>query len=67
MYRSPNVILKSVLKVVNEWSERHPKEIIILALSHFKGFEHKTSELHGHLINFITTLFGTKVVERGVK
>uniref|UniRef100_A0A3Q1H7U8 Phosphatidylinositol-specific phospholipase C X domain-containing protein n=1 Tax=Anabas testudineus TaxID=64144 RepID=A0A3Q1H7U8_ANATE len=57
--------VESVLKMINDWAERHPREIIILALSHFKGFDQKT-ELHNHLISFIKTLFGPKVVLRGV-
>uniref|UniRef100_UPI0037E75ABA PI-PLC X domain-containing protein 1-like isoform X1 n=2 Tax=Semicossyphus pulcher TaxID=241346 RepID=UPI0037E75ABA len=50
--------VETVLKVINEWAERHPKEILILALSHFKEMD---GNLHVHLINFIKTLFGAKL------
>ncbi|XP_028989280.1 PI-PLC X domain-containing protein 1-like [Betta splendens] len=58
--------VESILKVINDWAERHPKEVIILALSHFHGFDKRTEELHNHLVNFIKNLFGTKVVQREV-
>ena len=59
---------QTVLRVVHDWAERHPKEILILALSHFKGFDKKDEQrLHNHLINFIKTLFGPKLFPRGVK
>uniref|UniRef100_A0A3Q3W387 Phosphatidylinositol-specific phospholipase C X domain-containing protein n=1 Tax=Mola mola TaxID=94237 RepID=A0A3Q3W387_MOLML len=46
----------------------HPKEILILALSHFKGFDRKIEkDLHKHLINFTKTLFGAKLFLRTVK
>ncbi|XP_070708324.1 PI-PLC X domain-containing protein 1-like isoform X2 [Pempheris klunzingeri] len=54
--------VETVLKDINEWAEKHPKEILILALSHFKGFDDAT--IHNHLINFIKTLFGAKLVPR---
>ncbi|CAJ1081175.1 PI-PLC X domain-containing protein 1-like [Xyrichtys novacula] len=50
--------VESVLRMVNEWAETHPKEILILALSHFKEMD---KHLHQHLINFIKTLFRTKL------
>ncbi|XP_037610212.1 PI-PLC X domain-containing protein 1-like [Sebastes umbrosus] len=54
--------VETALKVINDWAERHPKEILILALSHFKGFDKKIEEqLHSHLISFIMTLFGAKL------
>lgn len=53
--------VESVLRLINDWAERHPKEILILALSHFKGLN---PHLHGHLINFIKTLFGAKLLLR---
>nr|XP_046232814.1 PI-PLC X domain-containing protein 1-like [Scatophagus argus] len=57
--------VKTVLKVINEWAVRHPKEILILALSHFKGFDKDIEmQLHSHLINFIKTLFGAKLFPR---
>ncbi|KAK2820938.1 hypothetical protein Q5P01_023897 [Channa striata] len=58
--------VESVLRDFSTWAERHPKEILILALSHFKGFDKKNEEqLHSHLISFIKSLFGTKVIHRG--
>lgn len=57
--------VETVLKVINDWAERHPREILILALSHFKGFDKKNGvHLHTHLINFIKTLFGAKLLLR---
>lgn len=54
--------VETVLRLINDWAERHPKEIVILALSHFKGFDKKIEKhLHTHLINFIKTLFGAKL------
>nr|XP_020505974.1 PI-PLC X domain-containing protein 1-like [Labrus bergylta] len=50
--------VETVLKVIHDWAEKHPKEIIILALSHFKEMEER---LHIHLIKFIKTLFGTRL------
>ncbi|XP_037546964.1 PI-PLC X domain-containing protein 1-like [Nematolebias whitei] len=51
------------LKRINVWAEKHPKEVIILSLSHFYGFD-KTNEanLHNHLIQFIKDLFGTRLL-----
>uniref|UniRef100_A0A3Q3Q054 Phosphatidylinositol-specific phospholipase C X domain-containing protein n=1 Tax=Monopterus albus TaxID=43700 RepID=A0A3Q3Q054_MONAL len=50
---------------INEWAKRHPKEILILALSHFKGFDIKIEEqLHSHLTSFIKTLFGTRIIHK---
>ncbi|XP_068614857.1 PI-PLC X domain-containing protein 1-like [Brachionichthys hirsutus] len=57
--------VKTVLNMMNDWAERHPKEILILALSHFKGFDKKIERpLHTHLMNAIKTLFGSKLVPR---
>ncbi|CAK6974292.1 PI-PLC X domain-containing protein 1-like [Scomber scombrus] len=57
--------VETVLKVINDWAENHPKEILILAFSHFKGFDKKIEgQLHNHLINFIKTLFGAKLFLR---
>lgn len=54
--------VETVLKVINDWAERHPKEVLILAFSHFKGFDKKTEQqLHSHLIRLILTLFGAKL------
>ncbi|XP_040885420.1 PI-PLC X domain-containing protein 1-like isoform X2 [Toxotes jaculatrix] len=57
--------VETVLRVINDWAERHPKEILILALSNFKGFDKKIAEqLHIHLINFIKALFGARLFLR---
>ncbi|XP_035524432.1 PI-PLC X domain-containing protein 1-like [Morone saxatilis] len=57
--------VETVLKDINDWAERHPKEILILALSHFKGFDKSTEkQLHPHLIKFIKTLFGAKLIPK---
>ncbi|XP_034564246.1 PI-PLC X domain-containing protein 1-like [Notolabrus celidotus] len=53
--------VETVLKGIKDWAERHPKEILILALSHFKETDER---LHIHLINFIKTLFRTKLFLR---
>ncbi|XP_038591929.1 PI-PLC X domain-containing protein 1-like isoform X2 [Micropterus salmoides] len=54
--------VETILKVINDWAEKHPKEVLILALSNFKGFTEEA--LHIHLINFIKTLFGAKLVSK---
>ncbi|KAM4623629.1 PI-PLC X domain-containing protein 1-like [Polymixia lowei] len=56
--------VKTVLKVINDWAERHPKEILILAFSHFKGIEKNVEQFHSDLINFIKNLFGAKLVKK---
>lgn len=56
--------VETVLRDINDWAERHPKEIVILALSHFKGFDKNKGHLHSHLINFIKTLFGPKLFHK---
>ncbi|XP_059181305.1 PI-PLC X domain-containing protein 1-like [Centropristis striata] len=55
--------VETVFRVINDWAGKHPKEILILALSHFKGFDKKNeNQLHAHLISFIKTLFGSKLL-----
>ncbi|XP_008289302.1 PI-PLC X domain-containing protein 1-like [Stegastes partitus] len=55
--------VETVLKDIKDWAEGHPKEIVILSLSNFKGFDKKNEkQLHTHLLNFIKTLFGAKLV-----
>ncbi|XP_035001986.1 PI-PLC X domain-containing protein 1 [Hippoglossus stenolepis] len=57
--------VETVLRMIHDWAEKHPKEILILALSHFKGFDkQKAEQLHIHLISFIKTLFGAKLLHR---
>lgn len=54
--------VETALRMVHDWTQKHPREVIILALSHFKGFDKKNEQhLHNHLINFIKTLFGPKL------
>lgn len=50
---------QTALRTFNDWAERHPKEFLVLALSHFKGMD---DGVHGHLLNFIATLFGAKLI-----
>uniref|UniRef100_A0A3Q0SWX1 Phosphatidylinositol-specific phospholipase C X domain-containing protein n=1 Tax=Amphilophus citrinellus TaxID=61819 RepID=A0A3Q0SWX1_AMPCI len=55
----------TVLREIHAWAENHPREVIILAFSNFKGFEKNIAgQLHNHLISFIKTLFGSKLVHR---
>ncbi|KAK5850446.1 hypothetical protein PBY51_001327 [Eleginops maclovinus] len=57
--------VETILRTINEWAERHPREILILSFSHFKGFVRRyEDQLHCHLINFIKTLFGAKLCKR---
>lgn len=68
MINTTLLFVQTVLKLINDWAERHPKEIVILALSSFRDFQNKRkSQLHNHLISFIKTLFGAKLVTRRVK
>ncbi|XP_029953395.1 PI-PLC X domain-containing protein 1-like [Salarias fasciatus] len=53
------------LKEIHDWAKEHPKEILILSLSHFEGFDPEIrAQLHTHLINFIKTLFRNIIVNR---
>ncbi|KAJ3607866.1 hypothetical protein NHX12_024917, partial [Muraenolepis orangiensis] len=49
----------TVLGMFNDWAGCHPKEFLVLALSHFKGMD---GDLHQHLLDHITTLFGPKLL-----
>uniref|UniRef100_A0A667YQW1 Phosphatidylinositol-specific phospholipase C X domain-containing protein n=1 Tax=Myripristis murdjan TaxID=586833 RepID=A0A667YQW1_9TELE len=52
----------TVLKEIKDWAKGHPKEILILALSHFHGIDKSVEkEIYGHLIKFIKDLFGAKL------
>uniref|UniRef100_A0A673AM66 Phosphatidylinositol-specific phospholipase C X domain-containing protein n=1 Tax=Sphaeramia orbicularis TaxID=375764 RepID=A0A673AM66_9TELE len=51
--------VESALRDINIWAENHSTEILILALSHFKGFNRT---VHNHLISFIKGLFGQKLI-----
>lgn len=46
------------LQTVASWLETHPKEIIILACSHFEGLDHK---LHEEFIYSLKKIFGSKL------
>ncbi|XP_055085659.1 PI-PLC X domain-containing protein 1-like [Periophthalmus magnuspinnatus] len=59
--------VETVLRSINEWAEQHPKEVIILALSHFKGFGSNEVQLHNHLTAFIKNLFGSKLVPKPIR
>nr|XP_019938521.1 PREDICTED: PI-PLC X domain-containing protein 1-like isoform X1 [Paralichthys olivaceus] len=56
--------VETVLRMIHDWAEKHPKEILILALSHFKFPKENEEQLHIHLIGFIKTLFGSKLLHR---
>lgn len=57
--------VETILREINVWAESHPKEIIILSLSHFEGFDKKiATQLHNHLVKFITDLFGAKLLPK---
>ncbi|XP_051753940.1 PI-PLC X domain-containing protein 1 isoform X2 [Ctenopharyngodon idella] len=49
------------LQTVASWLESHPKEIIILACSHFEGLDHK---LHEEFIYSLKKIFGSKLCPR---
>ncbi|XP_010898976.1 PI-PLC X domain-containing protein 1 [Esox lucius] len=49
------------MKAVASWLEIHPKEIIILACSHFEGLNDK---LHEHFIVSLKKIFGSKLCPR---
>ncbi|XP_021172938.2 PI-PLC X domain-containing protein 1 [Fundulus heteroclitus] len=55
--------VETILREINVWAESHRKEVVILSLSHFEGFDKKiASPLHQHLINFIKEVFGAKLL-----
>ncbi|XP_039644282.1 PI-PLC X domain-containing protein 1-like [Perca fluviatilis] len=55
---------ETVLRDINDWAGKHPKEILILALSHFKDFDNNIEELHHNLIESIKTVFGAKLCNK---
>ncbi|KAM6896858.1 PI-PLC X domain-containing protein 1-like [Xenentodon cancila] len=60
--------VETVFRDIQKWADDHPKEILILALSHFRGFDKKIEwKLHNHLINFIKNLFQGKLVHKTEK
>lgn len=59
---------QTALRAIHDWAKDHPKEILILAFSHFRGFDKKSEHmLHDHLIKFIKTLFGARLVPKSVQ
>ncbi|XP_028424398.1 PI-PLC X domain-containing protein 1-like [Perca flavescens] len=56
--------VETVFRDINDWAEKHPKEILILALSHFKDFDNNIEELHQTLIESIKTVFGAKLCNK---
>ncbi|KAF7204884.1 PI-PLC X domain-containing protein 1 [Nothobranchius furzeri] len=57
--------VETVLREIDAWASRHPKEVIIVSLSHFEGFDKKIeAQLHIHLIQFIKDLFGAKLMHK---
>ncbi|KAM7371185.1 hypothetical protein PAMP_010676 [Pampus punctatissimus] len=65
LYFYHGLCTRTDVEVINDWAGRHPKEILILAFSNFKGFDRNIKKkLHSHLINFIKTLFGAKLFLR---
>ncbi|XP_062330239.1 PI-PLC X domain-containing protein 1-like [Osmerus eperlanus] len=53
--------VESVLSEIHSWLENHSKEVVILALSHFHNLSVSN---HDHLVSFIKTLFGSKLLPR---
>ncbi|RVE55650.1 hypothetical protein OJAV_G00234120 [Oryzias javanicus] len=56
--------VETVFRDINEWAELHRKEVLILSVSHFKGFDKRAASLHNHLIHFIKTLFGARLLPK---
>lgn len=54
---------QEVLLSVATWLESHPKEIVILACSHFEGIEDR---MHQAFIFFLKKLFGSKLCPQSV-
>ncbi|MBN3299661.1 PLCX1 protein, partial [Amia calva] len=50
--------VQEALKDIAQWLTCHPKEIVILACSHFEGL---SNELHENLVFFMKQLFGDKI------
>ncbi|KAJ0060253.1 hypothetical protein NL108_005836 [Boleophthalmus pectinirostris] len=59
--------VETALRTIKEWAEEHPREVLILSLSHFKGFGSNSGHLHNHLTNFIKNLFGSKLVPKPMR
>lgn len=53
-------VLETLVSVV-AWLESHPREVVILALSHFEGIDDK---LHHAFIHSLKKLFGSKLCPR---
>ena len=56
-------VLQETLSSVAAWLESHPKEIVILACSHFEGISDK---LHQAFIFSLRKLFGSKLCPQKV-
>lgn len=55
--------LQETLSSVATWLDSHPKEIVILACSHFEGIDDR---LHESFILSLKKLFGSKLCPRKV-
>lgn len=57
------ISLQETLLCVANWLESHPKEIVILACSHFEGMNER---LHQSFIFSLKRMFGTKLCPQTV-
>nr|XP_015802143.2 PI-PLC X domain-containing protein 1 [Nothobranchius furzeri] len=51
--------VKEALGELDTWLDAHPKEVVILSCSHFQSL---TDEDHRHLVEFMISLFGRKLL-----
>uniref|UniRef100_A0A8C2JA49 Si:dkey-66a8.7 n=1 Tax=Cyprinus carpio TaxID=7962 RepID=A0A8C2JA49_CYPCA len=56
-----DLAIKETLQTVASWLKSHPKEIIILACSHFEGLNYK---MHEEFIYSLKKIFGSKLCPR---
>lgn len=56
-----HITVESALSDINGWLEKHPKEVLILALPHFHDLSNSN---HDHLVSFIKTTFGSRLLPR---
>lgn len=59
-----DVLVQETLLSVATWLDSHPKEIVILACSHFEGMDDR---LHQSFIYSLKTLFGSKLCPQVVR
>ncbi|KAM9820357.1 PI-PLC X domain-containing protein 1 [Neosynchiropus ocellatus] len=52
------ITVKEALDELAAWLDAHPLEVVIICCSHFEGL---TDEEHGHLVEFIVSLFNHKL------